>query len=202
MLSCPATPARRSNQAVVSGQAQHHDEHLLAAVVGLFLAAGIAFLIDYLDDTVKAPEDLEANGLPSLGGVARFRRPKDPVENLIASSASRRHFSEAYRVIRTNVQFSNHRPTTLLVTSAKPARARARRRPTCGEAWQAEGHPGRPDLRRSSISPAQQWAGLTNLAAAIGIERLCAKDPLPEPIGAHQRTAAAEPVGAAGVAPA
>jgi succinoglycan biosynthesis transport protein ExoP len=95
---------------------------ILAAAVGLFLAAGIAFLIEYLDDTVKSPEDLEANGLPSLGGVARFHRPKDPADNLIAGSASQGHFSEAYRVLRTNVQFSTiDRPgQTLLVTSANP----------------------------------------------------------------------------------
>lgn len=95
---------------------------LLAAAVGLLLAAGIAILIEYLDDTVKSPEDLEANGLLSLGGVARFHGSKDPDENLIAGSASRRHFSEAYRVLRTNVQFSTiDRPgQTMLVTSANP----------------------------------------------------------------------------------
>lgn len=95
---------------------------VLAAAVGLLLAAGIGFLIEYLDDTVKSPEDLEANGLPSLGGVARFHRVREPNENLIANSASRRHLSEAYRVLRTNVQFSTiDRPgQTLLVTSANP----------------------------------------------------------------------------------
>jgi len=95
---------------------------LLAAAVGLFLAAGIALLVEYLDDTVKSPEDLEANGLSSLGSVSRFHRPKDPNENLVAASDSRRHFSEAYRVLRTNVQFSTiDRPgQTLLITSANP----------------------------------------------------------------------------------
>ena len=95
---------------------------LLAAAIGLLLAGGIAFIVEYVDDTVKSPEDLEANGLPSLGGVARFRNPKDPGDNLVAGSASRRHFSEAYRVLRTNVQFSTiDRPgQTLLITSANP----------------------------------------------------------------------------------
>jgi succinoglycan biosynthesis transport protein ExoP len=95
---------------------------VLAAVAGLLLAGGIAFLLEYVDDTVKSPEDLEANGLPSLGGVGRFHRPRNYDENLIAGSASRRHFSEAYRVLRTNVQFSTiDRPgQTLLVTSANP----------------------------------------------------------------------------------
>ncbi|MBE3109595.1 MAG: polysaccharide biosynthesis tyrosine autokinase [Acidobacteria bacterium] len=95
---------------------------LMAVVAGLILAAGIGLLVEYLDDTVKSPEDLEANGLSSLGGVSRFHRPKDPAENLVAGSESRRHFSEAYRVLRTNVQFSTiDRPgQTLLITSANP----------------------------------------------------------------------------------
>ncbi|MGA2286185.1 MAG: polysaccharide biosynthesis tyrosine autokinase [Dehalococcoidia bacterium] len=94
----------------------------LAAFVGLLLAGGIALLIEYLDDTIKSPDDLEAVGLPSLGGVARFHQLKDPADNLIAGSLSRRHFAEAYRVLRTNVQFSTiDRPgQTLLVTSANP----------------------------------------------------------------------------------
>jgi receptor protein-tyrosine kinase len=95
---------------------------LLAAFVGLLLAGGIALVIEYLDDTVKSPEDLEASGLPSLGGVARFHGLKNPADNLIAGSLSRRHFAEAYRVLRTNIQFSTiDRPgQTLLVTSANP----------------------------------------------------------------------------------
>jgi succinoglycan biosynthesis transport protein ExoP len=95
---------------------------VMAAAIGLLLAAGAALLIEYLDDTVKSPEDLEANGLASLGAVARFQRPKAPQENLVAGSGSQRHFSEAYRVLRTNVQFSTiDRPgQTLLVTSANP----------------------------------------------------------------------------------
>ncbi len=94
----------------------------LAAFVGLLLSGGIALLIEYLDDTIKSPEDLEGAGLPSLGGVARFHRLKDPADNLIAGSLSRRHFAEAYRVLRTNIQFStiDQPGQTLLVTSANP----------------------------------------------------------------------------------
>lgn len=100
---------------------------MMAAAIGLLLAAGVALLIEYLDDTVKSPEDLEANGLASLGGVARFSRPKAPQENLVAGSGSQRHFSEAYRVLRTNVQFSTiDRPgQTLLVTSANPGEGKS-----------------------------------------------------------------------------
>jgi non-specific protein-tyrosine kinase len=46
---------------------------LLAAVVGLMLAAGGAFLIEYLDDSIKGQLDLEQSlGLPTLGTIARW----------------------------------------------------------------------------------------------------------------------------------
>ena len=100
---------------------------LLAAAIGLLLAGGLALLLEYLDDTVKSTEDLEASGLASLGGVARFRRPKVMQDNLVAGSRSHHHFAEAYRVLRTNVQFStiDSPGQTLLVTSANPGEGKS-----------------------------------------------------------------------------
>ena len=43
---------------------------ILAAVLGLFAALGIAFLVEYLDDSVASSDDVqEVTGLPTLGGV-------------------------------------------------------------------------------------------------------------------------------------
>lgn len=99
----------------------------VAAFVGLLLAGGIAFLFEYLDDTVKSTEDLESSGLVCLGGVARFHRTRHPHDNLVAGSRSRHHLAEAYRILRTNVQFSTiDRPgQTLLVTSANPGEGKS-----------------------------------------------------------------------------
>ena len=100
---------------------------LLAAAIGLLLAGGVALLLEYLDDTVKSTEDLEASGLASLGGVARFHRPAAIQDNLVAGSRSHHHFAEAYRVLRTNVQFStiDSPGQTLLVTSANPGEGKS-----------------------------------------------------------------------------
>ncbi len=47
---------------------------LLAALVGLMLAVGVAFLVEYLDDTLKSPDDVEAvAGLPTLGTIIRMK---------------------------------------------------------------------------------------------------------------------------------
>ncbi len=49
----------------------------LAAAVGLMLAAGIVFLVEYLDDTLKTPEDVaRALEVPVLGFVAEMPRNK------------------------------------------------------------------------------------------------------------------------------
>lgn len=94
----------------------------LGVIAGLMVAAGIALLLEYLDDTVKSPDDLTASaGLVALGAVARFRHTKAPETSLI-TSRSRHPAAEAYRVLRTNVQFSTlDKPSqTFVVTSANP----------------------------------------------------------------------------------
>ncbi|MGB6838389.1 MAG: polysaccharide biosynthesis tyrosine autokinase [Dehalococcoidia bacterium] len=94
----------------------------LAALAGLAIAVGVALLFEYLDDTVKTAEDLETTGLVALGGVARFPRPRTETESLMVGSQRRSSAAEAYKVLRTNVEFSTlDRPgQTLLVTSANP----------------------------------------------------------------------------------
>ena len=90
---------------------------LLAAAAGAALAAGVAFLIDYLDDTIKSPDDVrEALGLNTLGAIGQ--RKGDEGE-LILSEHPRAALSEAYRRLRTNVRFSSldNPVKTLLVTS-------------------------------------------------------------------------------------
>jgi non-specific protein-tyrosine kinase len=92
---------------------------LLAAAIGLALAAGGAFLIEYLDDTVKTPDDVErAADLPILGTIGRIRGEEYP-QKLITVDDPRSPVSEAYRVLRTNVQFSSvdKAARTLMVTS-------------------------------------------------------------------------------------
>lgn len=95
---------------------------VLAALAGLAIAVGVALLLEYLDDTVKTAEDLETTGLVALGGVARFPRPRTETESLMVGSQRRSSAAEAYKVLRTNVEFSTlDRPgQSLLVTSANP----------------------------------------------------------------------------------
>ena len=89
----------------------------LAAVVGAMLAAGVIFLVEYLDDTIKTPDDVSAAlGLHTLGAIGRIgRREKE----LVVADDSRSPISEAYRALRTNIRMSSLDDplVTLLVTS-------------------------------------------------------------------------------------
>ena len=104
---------------------------LLAAVVGLFLGVGLAFFFEYLDNTVKTPEDVELARLPSFGMVPEisYDRKKRmekgasyPVE-LITHAHPKSMLSEAYRNIRTSVllSFSGKPPKRIAITSPNPA---------------------------------------------------------------------------------
>jgi len=52
---------------------------ILAAIVGGALAAGVALLIEYLDDTLHSPEEAtQALALPTLAAITRFGKARDP----------------------------------------------------------------------------------------------------------------------------
>jgi capsular exopolysaccharide synthesis family protein len=94
---------------------------LLAAAAGLVLGLSAAFLIEYLDDTVKSPSDVEeAVGLSSLGTIMRMPASSDRETRLIDQVSSRSAIAEAYRVLRTNIDFARVGlpGNALLVTSS------------------------------------------------------------------------------------
>jgi capsular exopolysaccharide synthesis family protein len=88
----------------------------------LVLAAGAVFLIDYLDDTLKRPEDIErVLGLNVVGLIADMRT-NDKETGVYVARQPRSPVSEAFRSLRTNIEFSSvDKPTKIiLVTSAGP----------------------------------------------------------------------------------
>jgi capsular exopolysaccharide synthesis family protein len=100
---------------------------LLAAIFGVLVAVAAAFVIEYLDDTVKTPDDVNrVSGLPTLGAIAKLKEGSGD-RQLVASVESKTPESEAYRTLRTNIQFSSvDRPTrTLLVTSSGPSEGKS-----------------------------------------------------------------------------
>ncbi len=100
---------------------------VLGAFLGLLLFAGIVALLEYLDDTVKTAEDVERSaGTALLGTVARFshkwwqlgRKDQAP---LISISDRWGPAAEAYRMLRTNIEFARagRDQRVILITSSR-----------------------------------------------------------------------------------
>src|SRR5467141_251047 len=113
---------------------------ILSFVIGLVGGIGLALLREYMDNTVKSPDDIEALGrLPSLAVVPAFSesngdRPRsklfkgastnghDQRIELVAQHLPKSQMSEAFRALRTSLLLSqaDHPPQVILVTSALP----------------------------------------------------------------------------------
>ena len=99
----------------------------LAAVIGLMLGLGLAFFVEYLDNTIKSPEEVEHYfKIPLLGVVldhkVKGRRDEDMnrKDELITLYDQKSAVSESYRGIRTRILFSAtvSQPKSILVVSA------------------------------------------------------------------------------------
>ena len=80
---------------------------ILAIVFGLILGVGLAFLREYLDDSVRTKEDIErATGQPVLALLPKVGSWKNASEShLITVEQPKSPAAEAYRSLRTAVQF-------------------------------------------------------------------------------------------------
>lgn len=85
----------------------------LGAVFGLFLGVGTAFFLDYLDNTLRSPEDVEKFvNLTTLAVIPKF----------VAEERNSHAVKEAYQSLRTALIFSskNRERKIVLITSTGP----------------------------------------------------------------------------------
>lgn len=98
---------------------------VLGLALGLLLGVLLAFVLEFLDDTLKTPEDIEQKLRLAVLGIV----PKLGAKESAASAAAdpRSPFSEAYRSLRTGLQFSTDHgvPRSLLVTSPSPSEGKS-----------------------------------------------------------------------------
>lgn len=96
----------------------------LGLFLGIFLGIGIAFLLDYLDMTIKSPDDLKKIDLLPLGMVPYYADIDKLHECDIHSSKSRHENSvlDAVRIISTTITFLrvDNPPKVIEFTSALP----------------------------------------------------------------------------------
>lgn len=100
---------------------------LLAMLLGLTLSVGAAFLLEYLDDTIRSPEEVRAlTGAPTLAAIGRFPG-NDYSEMLISEREPRSPITETYRALRTNLQFLaiDSPLRIILITSSGPGEGKS-----------------------------------------------------------------------------
>ena len=97
---------------------------LLAAAIGLFVTAGFVFLVEFLDDTLKTPDDIkEVLDAPVIGFIGELKHnPKQNEDALgiYVAKNPRSPVAEAFRSLRTNLEYSSvdNPARTILVTSS------------------------------------------------------------------------------------
>src|SRR5581483_1983946 len=88
--------------------------------IGLVLAIAVAYGLDYMNDTIKTPEDVTRRlKLHFLGLVPSVRGDKHP---LLASARVPHDFGESFRALRTSLlaRFPGPGTKIIVVTSAQP----------------------------------------------------------------------------------
>ena len=94
---------------------------LLGLILGLFGGIGMAFLIEYLDNTAKSESDLERRyGITVLGAIQRLKNPEAIETQVLAKPLS--PVAESYRLIRSGLLLSSAQrpPQVILLTSMVP----------------------------------------------------------------------------------
>jgi capsular exopolysaccharide synthesis family protein len=97
---------------------------LLAVVIGGMLSVGLAFFLDYLDTSVKTPEQLtQITRLPFLGTVFHVTQNGQPADRPVVLADPRSPATEAFLAVRTNLLFTflGDEKKLIVVTSSVPA---------------------------------------------------------------------------------
>ena len=107
---------------------------ILAFVLSLVAGIGLAFLLDFLDDTIKSIDDVDRYiHLPALALIPSARSDKPRLRGAEATSSDttalamvgdvRSPIAESYRHLRTSLLLSSAGtpPKTILVTSSQPS---------------------------------------------------------------------------------
>ena len=97
---------------------------LLGAVIGLMATAGFAFLIEFLDDTLKTPDEIkDVLDSPVIGFIGELKHGQKQDEDALGvyvAKNPRSPVAEAFRSLRTNLEYSSvdDPAKTILVTSS------------------------------------------------------------------------------------
>ncbi len=131
VVDAAEVPTRKSSPKIL-------QNILLSLLTGLALGVGLVFFFEYLDKSVKSPEEMhQASGVPSIGLIPALRAegtglrvvkgngreaPPGPAVETISHEDPKSKISEAFREVRTALLVSQAGgpPRRILIASAQP----------------------------------------------------------------------------------
>lgn len=148
--------------------------NLLMSLLASFAAGvGLAFLLHYIDDTIKSPDDIRTRlGLPTIGVIPKTTQNKDFVTQELSDPRSA--VSEAIFSARTSLQFSSSTgaPRSVLITSTRPNEGKTSTTVALGMAFAKLGQSALiidADMRKPSfVAEAGDSIGLSGLLSREG----------------------------------
>ncbi|WP_418321086.1 polysaccharide biosynthesis tyrosine autokinase [Piscinibacter sakaiensis] len=101
----------------------------IGLLAGLVLGLGLVFLMESFDDSIKFADEVERIlGVPLLGVIPKVKNQRELTSlALLTFTDARGHMAEAYRSVRTALQFSTSEgaPRRLVVTSTTKAEGKS-----------------------------------------------------------------------------
>ncbi len=176
---------------------------ILGGLVGMMLALGLIFLLDFLDDSLKSLKDFSRSEEVNILGSIRKIPGKKLSDKLIAYLQPHSPITESYRIIRSRIRFKrgDNLARSIMVTSSMPeegksvtaanlavvfAQANFRtvivdadlRHPVLHEAFDVENGAGLGDMLRSREMKIEEYVKNTPVH---NLQILTSGEPLPDP---------------------
>lgn len=140
-----------------------------ALILSLAAGVGLAFMLNYIDDTIKTPEDVKQKlGLAAVGVIPRVKGSKaDSITDALGDPRS--PITEAFYSARTALEFTttSGAPRSLVVTSSRPSEGKTSTTVSLGMSFARSGRRVLiidADLRKPSfVANARDSVGLSGL---------------------------------------